>query len=52
MARQTCSNFYEVRSASAKPGVHAGNMKLNTQNETCISIRRIVFIISKCNHVQ
>jgi hypothetical protein len=30
---QACSTFYVVRAASAKFGLHAGNMKFNTQNE-------------------
>ena len=30
---QACSAFYVVRSASAKFGLHAGNMKFHTQNE-------------------
>jgi hypothetical protein len=30
---QACSPFYVVRATSAEFGLHAGNMKFNTQKE-------------------
>jgi hypothetical protein len=30
---QACSTFYVVQANLAKFGLHAGNMKFNTQNE-------------------
>jgi hypothetical protein len=41
--------FYLVQATLAKFGLHAGNMKFNTQNEECVSIH-IPYILESNAH--
>jgi hypothetical protein len=43
---QARSAFHVVRAVWTEFGLHTGNMKFNTQNEECMSIRLIVCINS------